>query len=115
MEEKNRIVEIFNELQEKGLVLSRKEFANKMGVNYTNLIGAMKGYEKCLTSQMIARAEAIRRTLLQVDTPQPAPRKEVVIPADALELFTNLSRTVQQQAETIDRLLNGSETKKGAV
>lgn len=118
MNETNRIVEIFDELQALGLVINRKEMAAKMGVNYTNFIGAMKGYERNLTPQMVSRAEALRRELLDGtanNAQAPARKKEITIPAETLELYTNLSRTAAQLAETLDRLLAAERGKKDAA
>lgn len=114
MTHQEKLQEIYDALRDAGRCTSKKEFAQMVGVNYSTIVNAMAGRERYSSDKLVARAKAL---LLNDETPAPipAPRKEVVIPADALELFTNLSRTVQQQAETIDRLLNGSETKKGAV
>ena len=112
----NRIETIYYELRQKGFVATRKEFADRMGVNYTNLSSAMNGDPRAYTDKMIARAEMCRKELLD-GTPALAPapvRKEIVIPPETMELYTNLSRTAAQLAETLDRLLSG-ETKKGAV
>lgn len=112
---------IYGELRTEGICATKREFARLLGVNYSTLINAMSGSPKYANDKIAARAEQLRKNIKEADkskwdaqvAPAP-PRKEIVIPPETMELYTNLSRTAAQLAETLDRLLSG-ETKKGAV
>ena len=110
----NRLVEIFEELRAAGLIRTKKEFAGAMNAGYANVINAMSGAPESLTPSLITRAERCRRQLLGLDAQAPA-RREITIPAETLELYTNLSRTAAQLAETLDRLLAAERGKKDAA
>ena len=111
MKAQEKLAEVYTTLRSRGRVTTKKDFAELLGVAYTTLVAAMNGSEKYDSPKLIARAQA-----LVLDEPAPAPpqQKELVIPAETLELYNNLSRTVQQQAEIIASLLGGSEQKKRA-
>lgn len=110
----SRILQIFNELHARGLVLNKKDYAAQIGASYPNVISAMKSEDAvAFTPNLLAKAEALRRRLLP-DAAQPA-RREITIPAETLELYTNLSRTAAQLAETLDRLLAAERGKKDAA
>lgn len=105
--------DIYERLRGEGRCTTKKEYAELLGVNYSTLINAMQGSPKYANDKIVARAKSILNG--QAPAPAPAPvRKEIVIPQETMELYTNLSRTAAQLAETLDRLLSG-ETKKGAV
>lgn len=106
--------EVYDALRAEGRCTTKKEFAAMMGMNYTTIITAMNDPSRYGNQKIVAKAKSL---LLNEGTPAPAPapvRKEIVIPPETMELYTNLSRTAAQLAETLDRLLSG-ETKKGAV
>ena len=110
----NRLQEIYDELRAEGVVSTQIEFASLLGVNRTTISAAMNEIGKAYNPKIVARAEQFYKNYKGTAyTPAP-PRKEIVIPPETMELYTNLSRTAAQLAETLDRLLSG-ETKKGAV
>jgi len=112
--------DIYGQLRSEGFCATKREFAQLLGVNYSTLINAMSGSPKYANDKIAARAEQLRKNIKEADKSKwnaqdaPAPaRKEIVIPPETLELYNNLSRTVLQLSETVDRLLGG-ETKKRA-
>ena len=111
----NRLVEIFEELQEKGLVRTKKEYAALLGAGYANLVNAMGGSPVSLTKSIIVKAEQLRTRLLNGD-PAPAPPRNVeeLSPAEMLRIIGGQADTIRSQQEVIARLL-GADTKKGAV
>lgn len=109
---------IYDELRSEGVCSTKREFAELLGVNYSTLINAMSGSPKYANEKIAARAEQLRKNVKTADPkkwaePAPAaPRQGIVIPPETLELYNNLSRSVLQLSQTVDRLLAG-ETKKG--
>ena len=122
----NRLKEIYDELRAEGVVTTQKDFAQMLEIHYTTLSAAMNGKKNVLNPKLIARAEQFLKNIHNPavaktggcgnDNPHilPHPSRGIVIPQETMELYTNLSRTAAQLAETLDRLLSG-ETKKGAV
>lgn len=117
----NRLKEIYEELRKEGVVTMQKDLAQLLDIHHTTLSAAMNGREKTLNPKLIARAEQLLKNIKEGKgspawrEPAPAaPRQGIVIPPETLELYNNLSRSVLQLSQTVDRLLAG-ETKKGAV
>lgn len=109
MDYSETLADVFVRLVALKKVKTKKDFAKLLGMSYTNLISAMKGDPRYATKSIADRA----KLLLEDDNSiQRSPRKEFVIPAETLELYNNLSRTVQQQAEIIAALLNAEQKKK---
>lgn len=80
----NRLVQIFEELQEKGLVRTKKEYAALLGAGYANLVNAMGGSPVSLTKSIIVKAEQLRTRLLNGDPAHaPAQKVEELSPAEA--------------------------------
>ena len=110
----NRLVQIFEELRDEGLVRTKKEFAQALGTGYANTINAMSGNPTSLTPSMIVRAEQLLKRMHE-GAPAPAPvHKEVTVSPDLLNIIATQAETIRSQQEVIARLA-GVETKKGAV
>lgn len=109
--QKNELVTIFEKLRAEGRVQTRRDFAELMEVNYTNLSSAMNGDARAYTPKMISRARALLK-----DSPAPSVEQNgVYIPPETLEFINQLSKTIAQQAEIIDRLTASTgEMKKKA-
>lgn len=117
----NRLTEIFEELRAEGIVTTQGEFAQMLDMNRSSVSAAMNGWGKAYNPKIVARAEQLLKNIKEGKgspawrEPAPAaPRQGIVIPPETLELYNNLSRSVLQLSQTVDRLLAG-ETKKGAV
>lgn len=106
MEEKPsalEIIEMFKDLQRRGICATKKELAAKVGVRYTYLVSAMNGNEASLTPSLLAKVKAYYRTAIG-DLPPEQPR-DVIIPASTAQLYNNLVEVVRSQQETIARLV----------
>lgn len=104
------LTDVFVKLQAAKRVKTKKDFANLLGMSYSNLVSAMKGDVRYATKNLASRA-----TLLLDETSDNHPaKKEFVIPAETLELYNNLSRTIEKQAEIIEALLGERREKKRA-
>ena len=105
------LADVFVQLQAQKKIKTKKDFAELLGVSYPNLISAMNGDERYCTKNLADRALLV----LDGKSAQAPARREITIPAETLELYTNLSRTAAQLAETLDRLLAAERGKKDAA
>lgn len=111
----NRLVQIFEELRDRGLVVSRTDFASLLDIHRTTLSSAMNGDPRAYTPNLIAKAESCRRRVLgEVPPPGPGGKVEELSPAEMLRIIGGQADTIRSQQEVIARLL-GADTKKGAV
>lgn len=79
-----KITGVFETLRDRGVVSNKKEFAALLGMNYTNLVTAMKGNEKNLTDAMVAKAVA----LLNMDPVKTSPPEDGnVLPGKVVPFF----------------------------
>lgn len=101
--DKTELVEMFRDLQKRGIVKDRKQFAAAVGVEYTGLCAAMNGNQRTLTASLLAKVKAYYRTAIG-DLPPEQPR-DVIIPASTAQLYNNLVEVVRSQQETISRLV----------
>lgn len=101
--DKTELVEIFRDLQKRGVVKDRKQFAAALGVEYTGLCSAMNGNQRSLTASLMAKVKSYYRTVLGDVPPEPA--RDVIIPASTAQLYNNLVEVVRSQQETIARLV----------
>lgn len=109
-----QLKEIFDALRDAGRCTSKKEFAALVGVNYSTIVNAMAGRERYSSDKLVARAkQVLNEQGASVQEKAPTP-KEVVVPAETLELYNHLSRTIEKQAEIIAALLGEKQQKKKA-
>jgi hypothetical protein len=107
-----------------GLCSNQKEFADLLQVNRTVLSSAMNGNARALTSRFITKVHlfAIDNGLEKdpnFSKPEP-PKKQIVIPEETLELYTNISETCRNLSALLARMglptgglgLEGYGTKK---
>jgi len=97
------LVEIFQDLQKRGICATKKDMARQIGVSYANLVSAMKGNPTALTAPLMAKVKSYYRTVLGDVPPEPA--RDVIIPASTAQLYNNLVEVVRSQQETIARLV----------
>ena len=55
----DKLCGVYRELQSKGIIKNKKDFASLLSVNYSGLISAMNGDEKYLTDSLVAKAAAL--------------------------------------------------------
>ena len=101
--DKTELVEIFRDLQKRGIVKDRKQFAAALGVEYTGLCAAINGNPRSLTAPLMAKVKAYYRAAIGEATPEPP--RDVIIPASTAQLYNNLVEVVRSQQETIARLV----------
>lgn len=113
----NRLVQIFEELRDAGIVTSKGDFAEQLEIHRTTLSSAMNGDPRAYTPSLVAKVESFRRRALGLVTPAPAPpsRVEELSPAEMLRIIGGQADTIRSQQEVIARLLGAAEAKKGAV
>lgn len=111
--QENRLVQIFEELRAAGICANRTDFAKALGYDRTTVSSAMNGAARAYTPTLVAKAEQLRREQLNGE-PQVREPKQIVIPEETLELYNNLSRAIEKQAEIIEALLGEKQQKKRA-
>ena len=77
MDKQQKLQSIYDSLLERGVVTSKKSFAEKVGVNYSGVVSALNGDPRYLTDSLVAKAAA-----LLVETP-PVEETLLVIPTGA--------------------------------
>ena len=82
-----------------GMCKSQSDFADILGVNRSVLSAAMNGNPAYLTDRLVAKIRkfAVEHGIedeAEGNTPEPAkPVRQITIPEDTLDLYTNLSET----------------------
>ena len=92
-----------------GMCKSQTEFAELLEVNKSVLSAAFNGNPAYLTDRLVGK---VRRFALEhgiEETPQPQtvpepPKRQIVIPEETLELYTNLSETCRNLSAILARI-----------
>jgi UbiD family decarboxylase len=120
-EEKNYLKKIYGAAVAAGLCSTQKEFAELLEVDRTSLSAAMNGNPRNLTTRFLAKVEKFAKQYKLDGEPAPEPpKKQIVIPEETLELYTNLSETCRNLSAILARMglptgglgLEGYGTKK---
>lgn len=100
-----------------GLCTQKREFAELLEVNRSGLSSAMSGDEKNLTDSLIRKVKAFAREHgLEGGAPAPAVQPEpevqskrtIEIPAETLELYTSLAKSVDRLSAMVERMMPGA-------
>ena len=100
-----------------GLCTQKREFAELLEVNRSGLSSAMSGDEKNLTDSLIRKVRAFAREHgLEGGAPTPAvqpepevkPQRSIEIPAETLELYTSLAKSVDRLSAMVERMMPGA-------
>ena len=100
-----------------GLCTQKREFAELLEVNRSGLSSAMSGDEKNLTDSLIRKVKAFAREHgLEGGAPAPAvqpepevqPKRTIEIPAETLELYTSLAKSVDRLSAMVERMMPGA-------
>lgn len=78
MDKQQRLQNIYEQLLGNGVVRNKKEFAEKIGLNYPGVVSALKGDPRYLTDSLLAKAAAVL-----IETPPPIDETLLVIPTGA--------------------------------
>jgi hypothetical protein len=122
-DKKEYLKSIYLKAREAGLCDTQQEFATLLETNRTTLSSAMNGNATYLTARHYNK---VRRFAIEngLDGEAPAkpepPKKQIVIPEETLELYTNLSETCRNLSAILARMglptgglgLEGYGTKK---
>lgn len=107
-----QILEAYERLRHGGIVKTKKEFADAIGVNYSSIIQAMKGDPRYLTDSLLLKVNNLLRDSFPHQQPVVNPSSlrpgSIVIPPELAQMFTDLAATVRSQQETISRLASAS-------
>ena len=85
-----------------GKVHTRGDFAALVGINRSVLSAALSGNEKYLTDSLVARVQKVVSAEMS-PVPEP-PKRQIVIPEETLELYTNLSETCRNLSAILARI-----------
>jgi hypothetical protein len=104
----------YNELIAQGKIGSKKDLAALIGVHHTTLSSAFNGNPQYCTDALVSKVSA----LLERKPERPA--RQITIPEETLELYTNLSETCRNLSAILARMglptgglgLEGYGTKK---
>lgn len=97
MEELNQI---FEDLRAAGIVRTKKEFADALGINYTGLIAAMGGQR--VSPSLVAKAVRFRNEHLEGSAPSDPPQPDAK--AAALDrLLANMNDAHQIAMKTLEQ------------
>ena len=100
-----------------GLCSKQFEFAQILGVSRSGLSAALNGDEKNLTDSLIRKVKAFAREHgLEGGAPAPAvqpepevqPKRTIEIPAETLELYTSLAKSVDRLSAMVERMMPGA-------
>ena len=90
-----------------GICRTLKEWAEQLGVNKSGLSSAMNGTDRFCTPSLVIKVKRWAQENGLEDSPaQPRPepqRPPIVIPAETLDLYTNLSRAIADLADIVRR------------
>ena len=106
--------EIFEELRTAGIVRTKREFADALGINYTGLIAAMGGQR--VTPSLVAKAVRFRNDHLDGGAPAAEPPQPDAKEAALDRLLTNMMDAHQIAMKTLeqnDRLISLLELQMG--
>ena len=90
-----------------GKTISVSQWAEQLAINRSTLSSAMNGREAACTPSLVRRVRAwAMENGLEESPEQPRPepqRPPIVIPAETIDLYTNLSRAVADLADIVRR------------
>lgn len=98
MEELNQI---FEDLRAAGIVRTKKEFADALGINYTGLVAAMGGQR--VTPSLVAKAVRFRNEHLDGGTTAPVAPQPDAKEAALDRLLTNMMDAHQIAMKTLEQ------------
>lgn len=106
---KNYVKTVYLRARAAGLCDTQQEFATLLETDRTTLSSAMNGNTRYLTARFVNK---VRRFALEhglEETPQPQtvpepPKRQIVIPEETLELYTNLSETCRNLSAILARI-----------
>ena len=111
----DRLIAAYNTLRENGKVHSQHDFALLLDASDTTVSRAFNKDPRYLTRNIVKRAESI----VEGKVPQKTERKAepetkgVFIPAETMDLYTNLSESVRILSETVSRMQLAGGKKNG--
>ena len=100
-----------------GMCKSQQEFAGLLDINKSVLSSALNGNPNYLTDRLVAKVRkfayehGIDETPPETIKPEP-PKRQIVIPEETLELYTNLSETCRNLSAILARM--GMPVSEGA-
>ena len=111
----DRLIAAYNTLRANGKVHSQHDFALLLDASDTTVSRAFNKDPRYLTRNIVKRAESIvdgKVPQKAERTPQPE-AKGVFIPAETMDLYTNLSESVRILSETVSRMQLAGGKKNG--
>lgn len=111
---KDYINRIFHLAVIAGLCTQKKEFADLLEVNRSGLSSAMNGDEKNLTASLIrkvrkfAEANGLEGEGPAQAEPEEKKQRTIEIPAETLELYTSLAKSVDRLSAMVERMMPGA-------
>lgn len=108
MDKLKTLVEAYEAAISAGMVKTKKEFAARLGVNYSGLIAAMSGDDRYLTGPLVAKACALLngRELPKRETTAQPRTEDTGKTEQMLAVMLNQSETIRLQVETFKRALD---------
>ena len=107
--------DVLDRARNAGLCRTQTEFAQKLGVTKSTISAALSGDEKYLTKSLISRTHAWAREVGLEESAirtaaQPADKRpDIVIPAETLELYTAMAKSIDRLSALVDRLAPGAD------
>ena len=89
----------YDELVAQGKIHSKRELAALIGVHHTTLSSAFNGHPQYCTDSLVAKVAG-----LLDQKPAEPPKRQIVIPEDTFELYTNLSETCRNLSAILLRM-----------
>lgn len=110
-EKKNYLKAILSKARLAGLCTTQAEFAELIGVTKTTMSSAMQGREGYLNDRFMARVmQFAQEHGLDGDAAQPSDKRpDIVIPAETLELYTAMAKSIDRLSALVDRLAPGAD------
>ena len=105
MEKKDYLVKVYIAARAAGLCKTQGEFAALVGLNQSTISKAMQGDEKYLTDNLVKRIRLWADNVLEKHE---EPKPDIVIPAETVRMYENLTETIRLQAEMLSRLGAGT-------
>lgn len=108
-DEKNYVKTIYLRARAEGFCDTQQEFATLLETDRTTLSSAMNGNTRYMTARFInkvrrfAREHGLDEMPQQEVSPEP-PKRQIVIPEETLELYTNLSETCRNLSAILARI-----------
>lgn len=113
MDKKEYLQSVYRKAVGAGLCKTMKEFSDLLNISRSGLSCAMNGNEKYLTDSLVRKVKIFaEREGLDVDSPTPKvdTRPGVLIPAETLDLYTNLSESIKNLSELLTKMQTAAAT-----